>query len=107
MRTLKRNMLIFLSPAMEEGRYRVFDSTGNTVFESGEDYHIYFTDVKFGDNGYTSATYLGETDGKLLDEYCKEVKFCNRAGWMTEDGIKPSAARLASVHNGQGLVIIQ
>lgn len=107
MQKLKRDMLIFLSPEDEEGRYKVFDKSGNTILDSNEDYHIYFKDIQFKSEGYIVATYLGETEGRLLDEYCRRVEFNRQDGWNADDGDRPSSARLASVNNGQKLVIIQ
>lgn len=106
MNILRRGGTIVISPQNESGKYEVYDDTGNLIMDSSRKFNIYFTNVEFRDDSYVTATYLGETTGGLADEYSRTISFTRLNGWVTEDGKQPKTARMASLENGVGMVII-
>lgn len=105
MRELKRNMSIVMKP-VSKTTYRVEDNEGNERLNPSDDFNIYFRNVEYSEDGQVKAIYLGETDDFLIDGFCRAVHFNELAGWRNEDGDRVSSARLASVKNGEGMIII-
>jgi hypothetical protein len=102
---MKRGRLVIVF-ADKSGKFSIQDKNGKSILSSDTDFHVYFKDAVFNDSGYIEAVYLGRTEGKLLDDYCKAVSFTKEDGWLDNSKRKVSKCNMISVSNSIGAYII-
>lgn len=105
MTNLMRNQTIRLYPK-DNGRFEVRDRRGRVKLADNEEFHIYFKRAEFNEEGFIRGTFLGDTDGKLVNNMNERVFFNKVEGWKTPKGRKFKLARLASVENGSSAVVL-
>lgn len=103
--SLVRNQTIRIYPKGND-RFEVRDRRGQLKLAADDKFHIYFKRVEFNhEEGYVRGTYLGETDGKLRSNLDTRIENHDNQ-WVSIENRPYELARLASVENGNGLVVI-
>lgn len=102
---LRRNQKIILS-RVEDNFYKITNTFDKLLVDPNEDYFIYMKNVNFKE-GIIEGRFLGETDGSIVDKYCKEVYYDDELKkWKLEDGKIIKSARMVAVNNKTLTVVI-
>lgn len=102
MKNIRRNERVMLCQT-EDNSFEILKD-GAVVVNHDEDYYSYFINVNLKPNGVIEGKYMGETDDKMIDEYCKTLT-AKEDGWYDGDK-KYRTAKMLVVHNKTKVVII-
>lgn len=107
MNGLKRGTIIKIQQT-GDNQFVVSDSKENIWYHADEEFHIYFKTALFHSDGTIIARYLGDTDGKLYDDFSFALKYNpDTRNWKAVGGSKElEAARLASIKNNEGVKVV-
>ncbi|AYP68167.1 hypothetical protein PQE75_gp035 [Bacillus phage vB_BcoS-136] len=84
-------------------KYEVENRKGK-VFDSNDDYYIYFKNVNFKNNGVIEGRFLGNTGDKIIDDFCSKVLYDGKS--FTTNGKEIKTARMVAVDNKKKTIII-
>jgi hypothetical protein len=101
---MRRDDRIFLN-IKGDNTYEITDRNGNLLRGSDEEYCIYFKNVNFRSDGAIDGRFLGYTDYRLVDEYCKDVEYSGN-GYTIENGNPVRTAKMVLVDNAKRTIII-
>lgn len=101
---LKRGNNVYFK-MVGENEFEVTNMNHEVVYNSNEDYFIYFKNVTFKPNGEISGKYLGMASNMMIDEYCQNALYDDLNGFSVS-GKKLRTANMVAVKNKSGAIVI-
>lgn len=101
---LKRGSKVYLR-MVSENEFEVLNANREVVYESSEDYFIYFKNVTFKQNGEIDGKYLGTASDMMIDDRCENALYDDLNGFNVS-GRKLRTANMVAVKNKFGAIVI-
>jgi hypothetical protein len=104
MNNIRREEKIYLQLKDVNG-FEVQNSNKNVIYQSTDDYFIYFKNANLRTDGTIDARYLGIATDRLIDGYCRSVSFDNGA-WTKDGGGTIRTAKMMAINNKTSATVI-